>query len=227
MIARRPDSDLQKAAEVLTELETLEYGKATTRHLDDIFGLLVILDPDAEQSVMMIQSRVRGNKLRKDMLSTGGDLYEAHRKQEQYQVLKQQIEAYEATKKKLLHRDKTIFSHPIFVQNIYIKGIDLTVEEVFQFKKIYAMADIAHIGYLGRKQFAHLLEILKIETTDDMLEDMFREMDENNDVSAPWLHRYACHHHHLCSLPSIGPARGPGSRRACVSQWWPNGAGPN
>eukprot|EP01046_Picozoa_sp_COSAG06_P060236 COSAG06_NODE_12742_length_1335_cov_1.633194_3_plen_87_part_00 len=45
------------------------------------------------------------------------------------------------------------------------------------------MADLDQIGYLGHRQFADLLDILKIETTEEMLQNMFVEMDENDDVS--------------------------------------------
>ena len=132
---------------------------------------------------MLLQARTRGIKLRKDLAETGGDVREAHHKQQQYGVLKQQIETFEQEKKKLMSRNSEIYSHPIFTTNTYIKGIDITAGEVFKFKEIYAMADIQQVGYLGRKQFAHLLEILKIETNDEILASMFEEMDENDDVS--------------------------------------------
>jgi Ca2+-binding EF-hand superfamily protein len=45
------------------------------------------------------------------------------------------------------------------------------------------MADLDQIGYLGHRQFADLLGILKIETTEEILQNMFVEMDENDDVS--------------------------------------------
>ncbi len=183
VISRRPDSDLQKAAETLTELETLEYGTATVAHLSAIFELLVILDPGSEQAALLLQARARGNIFRKDMELTGGDVFEAHRKQQHYKVFKEQIETFEAQKKKLMHANAEIFSHPLFTKNTYVKGVDLTPEEAFKFKQIFALADIQQVGYLGRKQFAHLLEILKIETNDEILAGMFTEMDENDDVS--------------------------------------------
>ena len=43
------------------------------------------------------------------------------------------------------------------------------------------MADIEHIGYLGRRQFSDLLSIMNIEVDEDLLEKMFVEMDENGD----------------------------------------------
>jgi Ca2+-binding EF-hand superfamily protein len=45
------------------------------------------------------------------------------------------------------------------------------------------MADLDQIGYLGHRQFADLLGILNIETTEEILQNMFVEMDENDDVS--------------------------------------------
>jgi hypothetical protein len=129
VISRRPDSDLQKAAEVLTELETLEYGSATQRHLDDIFSLLVILDP-------------------------GGDLAEAHRKQQQYLVLKEQIVVFEEKKKKLLHQNAAIFSHPIFTRNTYCPGIDISSDEVFKLCVSRVAPPYCFLSYSGRTAFS-------------------------------------------------------------------------
>ena len=150
----------------------------------------MILDPGSEQAALLLQARARGNILRKDMKATGGDVFEAHRKQQQYKVFKEQIETFEAQKKKLVHANGEVFSHPIFTKNTYVKGVDLSAQEAFKFKQIFALADIQQLGYLGRKQFAHLLEILKIETNDEILANMFKEMDENEDVRLSCL-RYA------------------------------------
>jgi predicted PurR-regulated permease PerM len=53
--------------------------------------------------------------------------------------------------------------------------------KLWKFQEIYAMADIEHIGYLGRKNFRDLLKILDIEVEGDKLDEMFAMMDENND----------------------------------------------
>jgi hypothetical protein len=154
VISRRPDSDLQKAAEVLTELETLEYGSATQRHLDDIFSLLVILDPGSEAAALALQARIRGNKLRKDLEVTGGDLAEAHRKQQQYLVLKEQIVVFEEKKKKLLHQNAAIFSHPIFTRNTYCPGIDISSDEVFKLCVSRVAPPYCFLSYSGRTAFS-------------------------------------------------------------------------
>eukprot|EP01052_Picozoa_sp_SAG31_P032330 SAG31_NODE_3534_length_4148_cov_982.321067_5_plen_554_part_00 len=52
---------------------------------------------------------------------------------------------------------------------------------LFKFQEIYAMADIEHIGYLGRKNFKDMLKILDIEVDAAKLEEMFAMMDENSD----------------------------------------------
>ena len=53
--------------------------------------------------------------------------------------------------------------------------------KLFKFQEIYAMADIEHVGHLGRKNFRDLLKILDIEVDGAQLEEMFDIMDENND----------------------------------------------
>jgi len=62
-----------------------------------------------------------------------------------------------------------------------LSGVDLTEEEVFKLKEVYSMADIEHIGYLGRRQFSDLLNIINIDVSDDVMEKMFQDMDENGD----------------------------------------------
>jgi|EP01046_Picozoa_sp_COSAG06_P022382 hypothetical protein len=59
--------------------------------------------------------------------------------------------------------------------------LGLTDEELFKFKEVFSMIDIEHIGYLGRRNFTDLLDILMIEVSDDVMEKMFVEMDENGD----------------------------------------------
>ena len=58
---------------------------------------------------------------------------------------------------------------------------EFTDEELFKFKEVFSMIDIEHIGYLGRRNFTDLLDILMIEVSDDVMEKMFVEMDENGD----------------------------------------------
>ena len=115
VISRRPDLDLQTAAQVLVELEELEVDGMSAAHVDRIFGLLTILDPASEAMAMKIQARARGLLLRKTQEEVGGDLKEAHRKQEQYLILEEQIANFEANKKKLIRQNKAVFSHPVFL----------------------------------------------------------------------------------------------------------------
>ena len=59
--------------------------------------------------------------------------------------------------------------------------LGLTDDELFKFKEVFSMVDIEHIGYLGRRNFTDLLGMLQIEVSDDVMEKMFIEMDENGD----------------------------------------------
>ena len=61
------------------------------------------------------------------------------------------------------------------------KTLELSDEELFKFKEIFSMVDIEHITYLGRRNFVDLLDMLMIEVTEDVMEKMFQEMDENHD----------------------------------------------
>ena len=76
-----------------------------------------------------------------------------------------------------------IYANPIWDKEWDLSGLneELTEEELFKFKEVYSMADIEHIGYLGRRQFTDLLSILNIDVDDDTLEKMFMQMDENGD----------------------------------------------
>ena len=60
-------------------------------------------------------------------------------------------------------------------------GKGLSEEEIDKFKELFAMADPQHIGYLGHRQFTDMLKMLNIEVEPDELQEMFQEMDENDD----------------------------------------------
>ena len=85
----------------------------------------------------------------------------------------------EYRKKKMAN--PAIYGNPVWDKEWSLSGLDLTEEELFKFKEVYSMADIEHIGYLGRRQFSDLLSIMNIEVDEDLLEKMFVEMDENGD----------------------------------------------
>jgi len=85
----------------------------------------------------------------------------------------------EYRKKKMAN--PAIYGNPVWDKEWSLSGLDLTEEELFKFKEVYSMADIEHIGYLGRRQFSDLLSIMNIEVDDDLLDKMFIEMDENGD----------------------------------------------
>ena len=57
----------------------------------------------------------------------------------------------------------------------------LSEEQVHQLKKIFAIANINHTGIIGRRQFKDLMFLLGIDPTDEELDEMLLEMDENGD----------------------------------------------
>lgn len=57
----------------------------------------------------------------------------------------------------------------------------LSDDQMDKFKEVFSMADIEHMGYLGRRQFKDLLNILSLEPDPGTLEQMFVEMDDNAD----------------------------------------------
>ncbi len=79
----------------------------------------------------------------------------------------------------------TIYANPIWdTEGGYAElqaKLGLTDEELFKFKEVFSMVDIEHIGYLGRRNFTDLLDMLQIDVSDDVMEKMFVEMDENGD----------------------------------------------
>jgi hypothetical protein len=87
----------------------------------------------------------------------------------------------EFRKKKMAN--PAIYGNPIWEVEWDLSGMkeELTEEELFKLKEVYSMADIEHIGYLGRRQFTDLLTIMNMDVDDATLETMFTEMDENGD----------------------------------------------
>ena len=57
----------------------------------------------------------------------------------------------------------------------------LSKEQVDQLKKIFAIANINHTGIIGRRQFKDLMFLLGIDPTDEEVDEMLLEMDENGD----------------------------------------------
>eukprot|EP01047_Picozoa_sp_COSAG01_P010526 COSAG01_NODE_447_length_16933_cov_9.983426_7_plen_354_part_00 len=177
-LARRPETDVEAASRLLAHVETVESGTATAEDYDKMLELLVLLNPEAQNAASFIQARYRGNKLRETQELTG-NAHTAHRKLEQARVTKEQIKDFQNRKRELLRKNKMCYSHPIFEETFHIPGHDFTAAEMFRFKELFANADMDYRGYLGRRQFADLLEILRIETDDALFDKMFRDMDKD------------------------------------------------
>ena len=168
--------DLTELAKMLADLERIQSGQATAGDLEQIFTLMVLLDSKATQASIAIQAKIRGRAMRKEIELTGCPR-EAHRKLQQKEMHKLMVQEYQRNRRRLLRENSRIYNHPIFTQHIYIAGEDFEMEELFLFKKIFANADMDYLGYLGRRQFTDLLDILKIETDDDLKKEMFDKMD--------------------------------------------------
>lgn len=81
---------------------------------------------------------------------------------------------------------KQIYTNPCWadypsVTDCGLTDDDLDEQQLFKMKEVYSMADYEQVGYLGRRQFTELLQIMQITPDDDTLEAMFTEMDENGD----------------------------------------------
>jgi hypothetical protein len=79
---------------------------------------------------------------------------------------------------------KALMKHPVFEQEYDFSGkygLDLTDDRVHDLKKIFAIANQNETGVIGRKQFQDLMDLLCMRPTEEELDKMMLEMDENGD----------------------------------------------
>lgn len=79
---------------------------------------------------------------------------------------------------------KALMKHPVFGQEYDFSGkygLDLTDDRVHDLKKIFAIANQNETGVIGRKQFQDLMDLLCMRPTEEELDKMMLEMDENGD----------------------------------------------
>ena len=69
-----------------------------------------------------------------------------------------------------------LYSNPVWEQSFDL-GVEVAEDDVEYLKRMFAMADIAHVGFLGRRQFLDLIQMLGIEADAATTETMFRDMD--------------------------------------------------
>lgn len=77
-----------------------------------------------------------------------------------------------------------LMKHPVFSQEFDFSGkygLDLTEDRIHDLKKIFAIANLNQSGVIGRKQFVDLMALLRIAPTEEELDKMMKEMDENGD----------------------------------------------
>jgi len=103
--------------------------------------------------------------------------------QEAAAVYMMKLKKLEFRKKK--QQNPAVYGHQVWNKRYEFpdlkEGKGLEEEEVDKFKELFAMGDPQHIGYLGHRQFKDLLKMLNIEVDEEELQEMFLEMDENDD----------------------------------------------
>jgi len=79
--------------------------------------------------------------------------------------------------------DRFIRGNPVFANPAYQQADQwgLTDDELMKFMEIYAIADPDCLGYLGQIQFKRLLALINVQVSQEQLDKMFEEMDENGD----------------------------------------------
>jgi len=77
--------------------------------------------------------------------------------------------------------DPFIRKHPVWDTQWDATQWGLTDDELFMFQEIFAIAEPDKLGYMGQRSFKDMLGLLKIEVSDEVLDKMFIEMDENGD----------------------------------------------
>eukprot|EP01052_Picozoa_sp_SAG31_P046725 SAG31_NODE_9049_length_1343_cov_1.037781_3_plen_162_part_01 len=78
-------------------------------------------------------------------------------------------------------KNPKVFNHPVWRTDYDFPDLKLSAEEIDKFKELFSMCDTVYAGYLGHRQFTDLLKLLGVEVTEEVLQNMFAEMDENND----------------------------------------------
>lgn len=86
--------------------------------------------------------------------------------------------------KQLKTSKPAIYGNNVWTNELYtlekvFEDGDVADESFFSMKEVYAMADYENVGFLGRRQFKDLLDLLNIAVDDDMLVQMFNDMDED------------------------------------------------
>jgi Ca2+-binding EF-hand superfamily protein len=80
-------------------------------------------------------------------------------------------------------KNPAVYNNPVWDRE-YDLGVTISDEDVDRFKTVYSMADIEHLGFLGRRQFLDLLKMIgqdAVLDSPELIENMFTEMDEDGD----------------------------------------------
>jgi Ca2+-binding EF-hand superfamily protein len=80
-------------------------------------------------------------------------------------------------------KNPTVYNNPVWDKEFDL-GVSISDEDIDRFKVVYSMADIEHMGFLGRRQFLDLLKLIGQDVVladPTLIDNMFREMDEDGD----------------------------------------------
>ena len=80
-------------------------------------------------------------------------------------------------------KNPAVYNNPVWDKEFDL-GVSISDEDIDRFKVVYSMADIEHMGFLGRRQFLDLLKLIGqdfVLENPELIDIMFREMDEDGD----------------------------------------------
>ena len=80
-------------------------------------------------------------------------------------------------------KNPAVYNNPVWDKEFDL-GVTISDEDIDRFKVCYSMADIEHLGFLGRRQFLDLLKLIGQDAVleePELIDNMFQEMDEDGD----------------------------------------------
>jgi len=87
--------------------------------------------------------------------------------------------------RRMKQKNPAVYGHPVWEKRYDFPDLNdgkgLNESEMSKFKEIFSMCDAQHVGFMGHRQFTDMLGMLGIEVSDETLQAMFKEMDENDD----------------------------------------------
>ena len=83
-----------------------------------------------------------------------------HSTSQEPQIVKRELQnaGYDITDK--------LVANKVFLRDWDIQGVDIDADKMFKLQNLYAIADAMNVGYLGRRQFQDLLDLLAIDASE-------------------------------------------------------------